>query len=69
MAGSLAVLAGLLAVSAGFHQGDALAALVVAAIIFAASARLIVENARVLMDTTPAEAHARAQAAITELGR
>ena len=68
MAGSLAVLAGLVAVSAGFHQGDSLAALMVAAIIFAAAARLIVENARVLMDTTPAEAHARAHAAISELG-
>ncbi|MGB0096414.1 MAG: cation diffusion facilitator family transporter [Solirubrobacteraceae bacterium] len=67
MAGSLAVLAGLVAVSAGFHRGDAVAALLVAAIIFAAAARLIVENARVLMDTTPAEAHARAHAAISDL--
>lgn len=68
MAGSVAVLAGLVAVSAGFQQGDAIAALLVAAIIFAAAARLISENARVLMDTTPAEAHARAYAAISELG-
>jgi cation diffusion facilitator family transporter len=68
MAGSLAVLAGLVAVSAGFPQGDAVAALVVAAIIFSAAFRLIYENARVLMDTTPAEAHARAYAAITDLG-
>jgi cation diffusion facilitator family transporter len=68
LAGSLAVLAGLVAVSAGFEQGDAVAALVVAAIIFSAAARLIVENARVLMDTTPAEAHARAHAAISDLG-
>lgn len=67
LAGSLTVLAGLAAVSAGFHQGDALAALVVAAIIFAAAGRLIVENARVLMDTMPAEAHARAHQAITDL--
>jgi divalent metal cation (Fe/Co/Zn/Cd) transporter len=41
--------------------------LLVAAIIFSAAARLIVENARVLMDTMPAEAHARAHQAITEL--
>ena len=68
MAGSVAVLAGLVAVSAGFHQGDAIAALIVAAIIFSAAGRLIFENARVLMDTTPAEAHARAYAAITDLG-
>ncbi len=68
MAGSLAVLVGLVAVSAGFHQGDAIAALLVAAIIFAAASRLIFENARVLMDTTPAEAHARVHAAISGLG-
>ena len=67
MAGSLTVLAGLVAVSAGFHQGDALAALLVAAIIFAAAGRLTIENARVLMDTMPAEAHARAHQAITDL--
>jgi cation diffusion facilitator family transporter len=68
MAGSLAVLAGLVAVSAGVAQGDVLAALLVAVIIFSAAARLIVENARVLMDATPAEAHARVHAAIDELG-
>jgi cation diffusion facilitator family transporter len=68
MAGSVAVLAGLVAVHAGFHQGDAIAALVVAAVIFSAAGRLILENARVLMDTTPAEAHARAHAAISDLG-
>ena len=68
MAGSLAVLIGLLAVSGGFHQGDAIAALLVAAIIFAAASRLIFENARVLMDTTPAEAYARLHAAISDLG-
>jgi cation diffusion facilitator family transporter len=67
MAGSVAVLAGLIAVSAGFQDADSLAALLVAAIIFSAAARLIVENARVLMDTMPAEAHARAHQAITEL--
>ena len=68
MAGSVAVLAGLVAVSVGLHDGDAIAALVVAAIIFSAAGRLMFENARVLMDTTPAEAHARAYAAISELG-
>jgi cation diffusion facilitator family transporter len=68
MAGSFAVLAGLVATRAGFHQGDAIAALLVAAIVFAAAGRLIFENARVLMDTTPAEAHARAYTAITDLG-
>ncbi len=68
MAGSVAVLVGLIAVSAGFHQGDAIAALLVAVIIFTAAGRLIFENARVLMDTTPAEAHARVFTAITDLG-
>ncbi len=66
-AGSIAVLAGLIAVSAGLRQGDAVAALVVAVVIFAAAGRLIVENARVLMDTTPADAHALASEAIKGL--
>jgi cation diffusion facilitator family transporter len=68
MAGSVAVLGGLVAVAAGFKAGDAVAALVVACIIFGAAGRLIYENARVLMDTTPADAHARAEQAIKDLG-
>jgi cation diffusion facilitator family transporter len=68
MAGSLAVLGGLIAVAFGFAQGDAVAALVVAAIIFAAAGRLIYENGRVLMDTAPVDAQARAAQAITDLG-
>jgi cation diffusion facilitator family transporter len=68
MAGSLAVLAGLTAVALGFEQGDATAALIVAAIIFVVAGRLIYENARVLMDTAPPGAQARAEEAIKELG-
>lgn len=68
LAGSIAVLFGVTAVALGFQQGDAIASLIVAAIIFAAAARLIYENARVLMDTTPAEAQAEAEAAIRALG-
>jgi cation diffusion facilitator family transporter len=68
MAGSLAVLAGLLVVHAGFAQGDSIAALVVAAIVFLAAARLISENANVLMDRTPAEAREAAERAIADLG-
>lgn len=68
MAGSLAVLAGLVAVAAGAPAGDAVAALVVASIIFLAAGRLAYENARVLMDTAPLDAQARAEAAITGLG-
>jgi cation diffusion facilitator family transporter len=67
MAGSVAVLVGLLLVRAGVAQGDAIAALVIAAIIFAAAARLITENANVLMDRTPAEAREAAERAITRL--
>jgi cation diffusion facilitator family transporter len=68
MAGSVAVLAGLLAVHAGFNQGDSIAALLVAAIIFVAAVRLIAENANVLMDRTPAQARAAAERAIAGLG-
>lgn len=68
MAGSVAVLGGMVAVAAGFHQGDAIAAILVSAIIFSAAVRLIYENARVLMDTAPADAQARAEAAIESLG-
>jgi cation diffusion facilitator family transporter len=67
MAGSFAVLLGIAAVALGFQEGDAIASLVVAAIIFTAASRLIYENARVLMDTTPAEAQAAAEAAIRGL--
>jgi cation diffusion facilitator family transporter len=68
MAGSVAVLAGLLAVHAGLAQGDSIAALLVAAIIFLAAGRLIGENANVLMDRTPAEAAGAAERAIADVG-
>lgn len=68
MAGSLAVLAGLLAVDAGMREGDAIAALLVAAIILVAALRLIGENANVLMDRSPVEARAAAERAIADLG-
>lgn len=68
MVGSLTVLVGFAVARAGFPQGDSIAALVVAGIIFSAAARLIIENSRVLMDTTPPEAYARARTAIGQLG-
>ena len=68
MAGSLAVLAGLLATRAGFHDGDSVAALLVAVIIFVTAVRLIGENANVLMDRAPIEARALAERAIAALG-
>jgi cation diffusion facilitator family transporter len=66
--GSIVVLAGLLATSAGMRQGDSIAALLVAAIILAAAVRLLGENANVLMDRTPPEARAAAERAIASLG-
>ncbi|MCW3030196.1 MAG: cation transporter, partial [Solirubrobacterales bacterium] len=68
MVGSMAVIVGLLAVRAGFDQGDSVAALIVAALVCAAAARLIGENANVLMDRTPAEAREEAERAIARLG-
>ncbi|HEY5192531.1 MAG TPA: cation diffusion facilitator family transporter [Solirubrobacteraceae bacterium] len=67
LAGSMAVLVGLLLVRAGFAQGDAVAALAIAAIVFVAAGRLIAENANVLMDRTPAEAMEAAERAIAGL--
>jgi cation diffusion facilitator family transporter len=68
MLGSAAVLVGLLAVDAGFRQGDSVAALLVAVIILFAAARLLGVNANVLMDRTPAGARAAAERAIAALG-
>ncbi len=67
MAGSVAVLIGLLLVRDGFAQADAIAALVVAVLVFMAAGRLIAENANVLMDRTPAEAREAAEHAVAEL--
>jgi divalent metal cation (Fe/Co/Zn/Cd) transporter len=68
MAGSVAVIAGLLAVRAGLDEGDSLAALLVALIIFAAAVRLIAENANVLMDRAPTDARIAGERAIAALG-
>lgn len=68
MAASVAVLIGLALVRAGFAQADAIAALLVAGIVLAAATRLILENANVLMDRTPAEAQEAAERAIADLG-
>ncbi len=65
--GSVAVLVGLLAVKAGIHDGDTVAALVVAGIMLFAGARLTAVNANVLMDRSPEEARAAAEDAIAEL--
>lgn len=67
MLGSLLVLAGLLAVREGFARADSIAALAIATIILVAALRLIVENANVLMDRVPADAHAAAVRALARL--
>jgi divalent metal cation (Fe/Co/Zn/Cd) transporter len=65
--GSVAVVAGLLAVKGGMQDGDSVAALVVAAIMLAASGRLIAVNSNALMDRAPTEARMAAEEAIAEL--
>jgi cation diffusion facilitator family transporter len=67
MVGSAVVLIGLGLVRAGFEQGDAAAALVIAAIILAAAVRLIADNANVLMDRTPVAARDAAEDALARL--
>jgi len=67
MAGTLVVLVGLIVVDAGVAGGDAIAALLVALIILFAAVRLIAENANVLMDRAPAQAHVAAERAVAAL--
>lgn len=66
MAGSLAVLLGLALVASGVEQGDALAALAVAGVIFLAVGRLAFENVRALMDYAPEDSRDAITAAIAE---
>jgi len=68
LAGTLAVFAGLVAVRLGWHDGDSLAALFVAALVLVAAARLMRRNVDVLMDRAPAEAVDAARGAIEALG-
>ena len=56
LAGSLAVLVGLLAARAGYPEGDAIAALFVSVLVLTAASRLIQGNVDVLMDRSPATA-------------
>jgi cation diffusion facilitator family transporter len=62
--GSVAVLVGLLAVRGGYPEGDAVAALVVAALVIVAAARLARGNVEVLMDRAPEAAAEAARQAI-----
>ena len=67
-AGSLAVLAGLIAAKAGWAAGDSVAALFVAALVLSAALRLMRRNVDVLMDRAPADAEEAARRAIARIG-
>jgi cation diffusion facilitator family transporter len=67
LAGSTAVLVGLLAARAGHMWADGVAAVFVSALVLAAASRLIRSNVDVLMDRAPARAHEAVRAAIEEL--
>ena len=65
-AGSLAVLVGLILVRAGYQRADAIAALVVAALVISAAVALMRSNVQVLMDRAPVDASEAAREAILE---
>jgi divalent metal cation (Fe/Co/Zn/Cd) transporter len=67
LAGSLAVLVGLLLVRAGYPGADAIAALFVAVLVLLAAARLMRRNVDVLMDRAPADAEEAARQAIVNV--
>jgi cation diffusion facilitator family transporter len=67
LAGSVAVLGGLLAVRAGWQEADSAAALFVAVLVLAAAARLMRRNVDVLMDRVPSGAQAIASRVIASL--
>jgi cation diffusion facilitator family transporter len=67
LAGSLAVLLGLLIARAGYPNGDSVAALFVAVLVLLAAARLARRNVDVLMDRAPADEEEAAAAAIRAL--
>jgi cation diffusion facilitator family transporter len=64
LAGSVAVLFGLVLVRAGYPRADSAAALFVAVLVLLAAARLMKRNVDVLMDRAPADAESAAIAAI-----
>jgi cation diffusion facilitator family transporter len=67
LAGSVAVLIGLVAVSMGEPKADAIAALFVAALVIVAAVRLARRSIDVLMDRASGEAEARVRAALSTL--
>jgi cation diffusion facilitator family transporter len=67
LAGSVAVLLGLLVARAGYSNGDSVAALFVAVLVITAAVRLMRGNIDVLMDRAPADAESAARKAIREV--
>ncbi len=67
LAGSVAVLIGLLFARQGYPDGDPIAALFVGALVLTAAARLMKTNVEVLMDKAPVAAEEAARAAIVAL--
>jgi cation diffusion facilitator family transporter len=67
LAGSAAVLLGLLAARAGYHWADSAAALFVAVLVLIAASRLMRLNVDVLMDRVPPDAQEAALAAIASV--
>jgi cation diffusion facilitator family transporter len=67
LAGSIAVFIGLALVALGFEAGDALAALIVAAIVAVGAWRLLWDNVQVLMDVAPEGAERVATRAVESL--
>lgn len=68
LAGSTAVLVGLIAARAGHPEGDAAAALFVAVLVLGAAGRIIRQNVDVLMDRAPDREVEAARGAIEQLG-
>jgi cation diffusion facilitator family transporter len=67
LAGSVAVLVGLLLVRDGYRNADSIAALFVAVLVLIAAARLMRRNVDVLMDLAPADAEEAALRAIDRI--
>jgi len=67
LAGSVAVLVGLLLVRSGYHNADSIAAMFVAALVLLAAVRLMRRNVDVLMDRVPVDEEATARRAIAAI--
>ena len=67
LAGSLAVLAGMILVATGSPDGDAIAGVLVALLVIGLALRLMVQSVEVLMDRTSADAEQRIRGALADL--